>query len=101
MDSRNERVLIETERYRIVGDLTLPRDGYRSRMTDFLNAAERDFIALTAVTLQPLEGGEEFDEEFVAVSRRHVVLAMPVEGGRSGRRSDAIGGTSVPPPGVE
>jgi len=72
MDSRNERVLIETDRYRIVGDLTLPRDGYRSRMTDFLNAAERDFI----------------------------VLAMPIDGG-AGRRSDAVGGTSVPPPGAE
>jgi hypothetical protein len=101
MDSRNERVLIETDRYRIVGDLTLPRDGYRSRMTDFLNAAERDFIALTAVNLQPLDGGDEVELEFLAVSRRHVVLAMPINGGGAGRRSDAIGGTSVPPPGAE
>jgi Family of unknown function (DUF6812) len=103
MDSRNERVIIETERYRITGDLTLPRDGYRSRMTDFLNAAERDFIALTAVTLEPLDGGEEFDREFIAVSRRHVVLAMPLDdiaGGRlefeTRQRTE-----SVAPPGPE
>ena len=100
MDSRNERVLIETDRYRIVGDLTLPRDGYRSRMTDFLNAAERDFIALTAVNLRPIDGGDEVELKFLAVSRRHVVLAMPIDGG-AGRRSDAVGGTSVPPPGAE
>ena len=82
MESRTERVLIETDRYRIVGDLTLPRDGYRSRMTDFLNAAERDFIALTEVKVEPLHevanGGVSRD--FIAVSRRHIVLAMPAEG---------------------
>ncbi len=78
MENRTERVLIETDRYRIVGDLTLPRDGYRSRMTDFLNAAERDFIALTDVKVEPLQevsnGGVSRD--FIAVSRRHIVLAM-------------------------
>jgi hypothetical protein len=98
MDSRNERVLIETERYRILGDLTLPRDGYRSRMTDFLNAAERDFIALTAVTITPLDGGEESNQEFIAVSRRHVVLAMPIDATDAGRRSDAVGHSSTAPP---
>lgn len=97
MDSRNERVVIETDRYRITGDLTLPRDGYRSRMTDFLNATERDFIALTDVSLTPLDGGEELERDFLAVSRRHVVLAMPISGG-TGRRSDAIGTNSVAPP---
>ena len=48
--------MLETERYRISGLLRLPRDGYRSRLTDFLNAAERDFIALTDVELEPLTG---------------------------------------------
>lgn len=100
MESRNERVLIETDRYRIVGDLTLPREGYRSRMTDFLNAAERDFIALTAVTLAPLDGGEEVAREFIAVSRRHVVLAMPLDGGGQGEPEPAGRTGSVPPPGV-
>jgi hypothetical protein len=100
MDSRNERVVIETDRYRIIGDLTLPRDGYRSRMTDFLNAAERDFIALTAVTLTPLDGGEEIDREFLAVSRRHVVLAMPIEDG-IGIEDPEPRAQSVAPPGVE
>jgi hypothetical protein len=103
MDSRNERVVIETDRYRITGDLTLPRDGYRSRMTDFLNAAERDFIALTAVTLEPHDGSEEFDREFIAVSRRHVVLAMPVEdieGGRFDLEPD-LRSESVAPPGAD
>ena len=101
MDSRNERVLIETDRYRIVGNLRLPRDGYRSRMTDFLNAAERDFIALTAVTLAPLDGGEEVAHEFLALSRRHVVLAMPLDSvGEEPDPEPAARTGSVPPPDV-
>ena len=55
-EHRQERIRIETERHRIEGVLTLARDGYRSRVSDVLNAAERDFITLTDVTVAPLEG---------------------------------------------
>ncbi len=80
MDSRNERVVIETDRYRIIGDLTLPRTGYRSRMTDFLNASERDFIALTDVVLEAIDESEgKVRREFMAISRRHIVVVMPEE----------------------
>jgi hypothetical protein len=78
--NRTERVLIETERHRITGTLTLPRDGYRSRMSDFLNANERDFISLTSVTIEPLQGNSETtDHDFVTVSRRHIVLATQTD----------------------
>ena len=82
MDSRSERVVIETDRYRITGDLTLPRSGYRSRMTDFLNAAERDFIALTDVLIEPLRApdGAPEQREFVAIWRRHIVVITPEAG---------------------
>ena len=56
MDHRRERIRIETERHRIVGELTLARDGYRSRVSDVLNAPERDFLTLTDVTVEPLAG---------------------------------------------
>jgi len=80
MDSRNERVVIETDRYRIIGDLTLPRTGYRSRMTDFLNASERDFIALTDVVLEAIDESEDkVRRDFMAISRRHIVVVMPDE----------------------
>jgi len=55
MDHRRERIRIETERHRIEGLLTLARDGYRSRVSDVLNASERDFLTLTDVTVAPLE----------------------------------------------
>ena len=80
MEQREQRVVIETDRYRITGLLSLPRDGYRSRLTDYLNASERDFLAVTDVSLEPLDGRSEATRhQFVAVSLSHVVLALPGE----------------------
>jgi hypothetical protein len=79
MEQRRERILIETSRHRIAGTLTLARDGYRSRVSDLLNATERDFIALTDVTLETLgQEGSGTMHDFIAVSRRHVVFAIPL-----------------------
>ena len=78
MQHRSERVRLETERYRIFGALTLPRDGYRSRMSDYLNAADREFVSLTDVVREEIEGGAISRHEYVAVSRRHIVFAAPV-----------------------
>ena len=78
MQHRSERVLVETARYRIYGVLTLPRDGYRSRMSDFLNSGEREFISLTDVVMESLEDGETTRHDYVAVARRHIVVAIPM-----------------------
>jgi hypothetical protein len=81
MEHREERILIETDRYRITGLLSMPRDGYRSRLTDYLNASERAFIALTDVELEPLDGSSApVHRAFLALSLSHVVLAMPANG---------------------
>jgi hypothetical protein len=76
VDQRKERVRIETERHRIEGVLTLARDGYRSRVSDVLNASERDFITLTEVTVAPLEGGPVELHPFMSLARRHIVFAV-------------------------
>ena len=53
MENRQERLLLETERHRIAGTLTLAKDGYRSRISDLLNAPDREFFPLTDVTISP------------------------------------------------
>jgi hypothetical protein len=74
---RYERISIDTPRHRIVGVVTLARDGYRSRLSDLLNAPERDFIALTDATVTPLEGAEAVSRhDFIAVHRQHVIFAV-------------------------
>jgi hypothetical protein len=83
MNSRPQRVLLETGRYRIVGTLVLPRDGYRSRLSDFLNSSDRDFISLTDVSMQALDehgrAGDPVEHRFVTVARRHVILATTTD----------------------
>jgi hypothetical protein len=76
MDHRQERIRIETGRHRIEGSLTLARDGYRSRVSDVLNASERDFLTLTEVTVEPLEGGPVELHQYLTLARRHIVFAV-------------------------
>ena len=81
MEHRQERVYVETQRHRISGWLTLARDGYRSRVTDVLNATERDFIPLTDCVVELIgHDGPGTRHDFIAVSRRHIVFAIPESG---------------------
>jgi len=77
---RYERISIDTPRHRIVGTATLASDGYRSRLSDLLNAPEREFIALTdaTVTLLDTDPPEVAVHAFIAVHRHHVVFAVPI-----------------------
>src|SRR3977135_2358520 len=78
MQTRQERVYLETPRHRIAGTLTLARDGYRSRVSGGLNASERDCIPRPALTAE--RSGHEGPgphHDFLAVSRHHVVIAIP------------------------
>jgi hypothetical protein len=76
MEHRHERIRIETERHRIEGVMTLARDGYRSRVSDVLNASEREFLTLTEVTVAPLEGGPVELHPYLTLARRHIVFAV-------------------------
>lgn len=76
MDHRRERIRVETERHRIIGYLTLARDGYRSRVSDVLNAPERDFLTLTEVSVEPLSGGPTELYPYLTLARRHIVFAV-------------------------
>ena len=74
---RYERISIDTARHRIVGVATLAADGYRSRLSDLLNAPERDFIALTDATVELLDSDAAVvPHDFIAVHRQHVVFAF-------------------------
>ncbi len=90
MDHRRERIRIETERQRIEGYLTLARDGYRSRVSDVLNASERDFITLTEATVEAARG------------RRARAAPVPHAGAPSHRlRGGRLGDAGITAPGAE
>lgn len=76
---RRARIRLETPRHRVEGMIVLASDGYRSRVSDVLNAAERDFLTLTDATLQPLAGGPIEQHDFLAVARTHVVYVVAAD----------------------
>ena len=82
MESRTERVVLETDKYVITGDIRLPAEGYRSRFSDFLNRGDLDFIPLVDVEIEPTNGGPTQRRDFTVVARSHVRVAYPFE--RSG-----------------
>jgi hypothetical protein len=75
IETRLQRVVLETGRYRISGDLTLPSAGYRSRFSDLLNRDDLAFISLVNAEITPLDGGEVETRPFIAVGRDHVQIA--------------------------
>jgi hypothetical protein len=75
MDLREEQVILETDRYRITGSLTLPREGYRSRLSDYVNQRDREFFSVSDATISALDGAESNRHaSFIMVARRHVTL---------------------------
>ncbi|HXV04783.1 MAG TPA: hypothetical protein VFP23_02630 [Solirubrobacterales bacterium] len=78
---RRQRILFETDRQRIVGDVTLPQEGYQSRFSDAINRPDVAFVPIVDVEIAPLEGGETRRLEFAVVAKAHVRLAYPVDEG--------------------
>jgi hypothetical protein len=78
-ERRVERVQLETDRQRIVGDFTLPPEGYQSRFSDSLNRPDVSFIPLVNVELSPLMGGDVEHVAFMVVCKLHVRVAFPLE----------------------
>jgi hypothetical protein len=76
---RKERVVFETDRHLVIGDLTLPPEGYQSRFSDAVNRADVAFIPLLDVEISALGGGETKRRDFVVLSKAHVRVAYPVD----------------------
>ena len=80
MHHRRLRVRVETDRHAVVGTLQLPNEGYRSRLTDFLNAHGSDFLPITDAELSWHDGHAPPERlEYVAVSVRHIVVGVELE----------------------
>jgi hypothetical protein len=76
---RRERVVLETDRYTIVGDVTLPAEGFHSRLSDLLNREGVEFIPLVDATVSGRDGETPVQRSFIAVAREHVQLAYEAD----------------------
>jgi len=80
METRTERVVLQTPNHETTGDIPLPKEGFRSRLSDFLNHGDQNFISLVDAEVAPRNGsasGEASRRSFIAVARSHVQLAYP------------------------
>ena len=79
MDTRVQRVVLETTRFRIIGDVTLPTEGFRTRLSDVLNRQDTGYIPLVDVELTPADGGETQKLAFAAVARNRIEIAFELD----------------------
>jgi hypothetical protein len=76
---RVERAAFETDRLLVVGDVTLPPEGYQSRFSDSLNRSDLEFMALTNCDVTSLADGRTHRQDFMVISKRHIRVAYPVD----------------------
>jgi hypothetical protein len=82
VETRTERVVVETDRYRVEGLITLPRAGHRSRISDHVNRRDTEFFTLLDCELVALDGsGGKWTAPVIMLARRHVRLVLPVSEG--------------------
>ena len=75
---RLERVVVETDRYRVEGDVKLPQEGYRSRISDYITRPEQEFLTLINVELRAIDGsGRDWNTPVLMLARRHIRLIVP------------------------
>jgi hypothetical protein len=77
IEHRVERAVFETDRQLIVGDVTLPPEGYQSRFSDVLNRRDLDFLPLTNAEITSLADGTVNERPFMVISKSQVRLAYP------------------------
>ena len=73
-----ERAAFETDRLIIVGDVTLPPEGYQSRFSDSLNRTDLEFLPLTDCDVTTLADGRTTRRDFLMLSKRHIRVAYLV-----------------------
>jgi hypothetical protein len=82
VDNRQERVVVETDRYRVEGMMTLPLEGYRSRLSDHVNRRDQEFFTVLDAELIALDGsGREWKAPVLMLARRHIRLIVPASEG--------------------
>jgi Family of unknown function (DUF6812) len=77
IDRRIERVAFETDRHIIVGDVTLPPEGYQSRFSDTMNREDLPFVPLLNVEITERDTGKVSERPFIVLSKSHVWIAHP------------------------
>ena len=78
VDVRRERIVVETDRYRVEGDITLPQEAYRSQISDYINRGDQEFFTILDAELISLDGsGRDWKTPVLMLARRYIRLVVP------------------------
>ncbi len=62
------------------GRLTLPREGYRSRLSDYVNRRDHDFFTIVDAELRAIDGsGRDWQAPVLMLARSQIRLIVPLE----------------------
>jgi hypothetical protein len=82
-DVRRERIVAETDRYRVEGEITLPHEGYDVDLADYLSRTKQEFIVIVNPLMQSLDGSEfDWTADVLMLARkdiRKIVSLGPAE----------------------
>ena len=74
--------MVETDRYRVEGMMTLASEGYRSRLSDHVNRRDQEFFTILDAHLMALDGsGRDWKAPVLMLARRHIRLIVPASEG--------------------
>ena len=78
VEVRVERIIAETDLYRIEGDVALPSGGYTNALCEILNRNEDKFISLENVELSALDGsGRSWRTPALDLAKKQIRLVVP------------------------
>jgi hypothetical protein len=67
------RVVVETDRYRVEGDMTLPQGSYRNPLSEYINRSEDKFLYIMNAELVALDGsGRDWSTPALMLAIRHI-----------------------------
>ena len=58
--------------------MTLPKEGYRSRLSDHINRRDQEFFTIQDAKLSALDGsGRDWSAPVIMLAREHIRLVVP------------------------
>jgi hypothetical protein len=73
LDVRRERVVVETDRYRVEGEITLSQEGYGVDLADFLNRRNQEFVVIVNSEVNALDGsGRDWSASVLMLARKYI-----------------------------
>ena len=80
MERKRERVVLETGRHRVEGEVLLPPEGYKSRLSDHLNEPDRDFLIVLDAVLTPFDNPDgAYRSGVVMLQRTRIDVVLPAD----------------------